>query len=541
MSGFRVKNNTMLHKVLKDPAREAAIQEEIAQGAQWIIDGPLRRVPPYYFTYLTFCKQRWLDRTLFDIFSKEFRDRPIDYYRRAIDSGLVLVNDKPANLETKLGSGDLLTHRTHKHEQPVSSRPVQIVFQDDELVVVDKPSGIPAHPTGRFKFNTVVSLLQADHGIHCHPCNRLDRLTSGLMFMAKNPKGADRIGKQIRDREVSKQYLALCVGKFNTEEVTVDLPIRTVAPKVTLNMVDHEEGKESVTKFQRVSYDPETNYSLVLCSPQTGRTHQIRIHLQHLGFPIANDPIYSSKDVWGPSLGKGVSYQSALADNQFQSLVDNLDAVGKTAYATSAAHPDAKGEMLSGEKCSICETELYTDPGPNDLDLWLHALRYRAPIHQWDYETALPEWATELHMPYMKLALDEARKAPDLPGAFAVGAALVHEGEVLATGYTRELEGNTHAEQNALTKLKEQGREIPEGTCLYTTMEPCTERLSGNLPCCDRVLQHPNIKTVFVGVMEPQDFIANNTSRQRLEDAGLTYIQIPGVAEEALKIAKKGH
>lgn len=541
MSGFRVKNNTMLHKVLKDPAREAAIQEEIAQGAQWVIDGPLRRVPPYYFTYLTFCKQRWLDRTLFDIFSKEFRDRPIDYYRRAIDSGLVLVNDKPANLETKLQSGDLLTHRTHKHEQPVSSRPVQIVFQDDELVVVDKPSGIPAHPTGRFKFNTVVSLLQADYGIHCHPCNRLDRLTSGLMFMAKNPKGADRIGKQIRDREVSKQYLALCVGKFSTEEVTVDLPIRTVAPKVTLNMVDHVEGKESVTKFQRVSYDPKTNYSLVLCSPQTGRTHQIRVHLQHLGFPIANDPIYSSKDVWGSNLGKGVSYQSALADDQLQSLIDNLDAVGKTAYATSAAHPDSKGEMLSGEKCSICETELYTDPGPNDLDLWLHALRYRAPLHKWDYETALPDWATDLHMPYMRLALDEARKAPDLPGAFAVGAALVHEGEVLATGYTRELEGNTHAEQNALAKLKEQGRDIPEGTCLYTTMEPCTERLSGNLPCCDRVLQHPNIKTVFVGVMEPQDFIANNTSRQRLENAGMAYIQIPGVAEEALNIAKKGH
>lgn len=530
---FRAKNNTMLHKVLKDPAREIAINEEIAKGASWVIDGNLRRVPPYFYTYLTFCKQRWIGRTLLDIFSSEFRDRSEAYYRRAIESGLVLVNDETATMDTKMGNGDLITHRTHKHEQPVSSKKVKVVHQDDNIVVIDKPGGIPAHPTGRFKFNTVMSILEHEHGIKCHPCNRLDRLTSGLMFLAKTPGAAEILGKQIRDRAVTKEYLALVHGEFPAE-ACVDKPMRTIDPKIALNMIDLTEGKESDTSFQRVSFNMRTNRSLVLCRPHTGRTHQIRVHLQHLGFPIANDPIYSNERAWGPDVGKNATAQSA----DVAKIRECLDQVGKTRPAQSIAFRDSSGEMLSGENCDICNTPLYTDPGPNDHELWLHALRYRADDGEWNYETELPDWAVSEHLPYMKLALEEARKAPDLPGAFAVGAVLAHNGEVLATGYTRELEGNTHAEQNALAKY---GRRLPEGTVLYTTMEPCTERLSGNIPCCDRVLANPQIRSVFVGVMEPSTFIATNTSRTKIEKAGLAYLQIPGIAEEALAIARKGH
>ena len=530
---FRVKRNTMLHKVL-DPAREAAIQEEIARGHRYVIDGGLRRVPPYYFTYLTFCKQRWIGRTLQDIFSAEFRDRPESYYHKAVADGLVLVNGRPATVEQKMQNGDLMIHRTHKHEQPVSADPIKIVFQDDRLVVVDKPGGVPAHPTGRFKFNSVMAILEKEHGFQCHPCNRLDRLTSGLMFLAKTPKGADEIGQQIRDRAVTKQYLALVHGEFPLDQVSVDLPMQTVNPKVALNMVD-ANGKHSLTQFRRVDFDPVTNRSLVLCMPHTGRTHQIRVHLQYLGFPIANDPIYSNDRAWGPTLGRHATAQNT----DVEAVCAALDNVGKTEPARSLAFPESKGEMLSGAVCDECATPLYTDPGPNDLDLWLHALRYYANDGSWSYETELPKWAVPYHREFMDLALREARKAPDLDGAFAVGAVLVHNGRVLVTGYTRELEGNTHAEQNVLAKLA--GQELPPGTVLYTSMEPCTERLSGNEPCCNRVLAHPAIRTVFVGVMEPATFIANNSSRKKLEDAGLVYLQIPGVADEALAIAQKGH
>lgn len=534
---FRTKRNSMLHQVLKDPAREVAINEEIAKGAQWIIEGPLRRVPPYYFTYLTFCKQRWIGQQLLSVFTQEFRDRTQEYYKRAIDNGLVLVNDEVASTDQVLKNGDLIMHRTHKHEQPVTSRPIKIVHQDDDLVVIDKPGGLPVHPTGRFNFNTVMALLEHENKIVCHPCNRLDRLTSGLMFLAKNSKSAEKLGQQIRDRTVSKQYLALVIGKFPpTAEVEGNM--RTVDPKLSLNMMDnHPDSKTSCTKFKFVSYDKETDRSLVLCMPETGRTHQIRVHLQHLGFPIVNDPIYSNPEVWGPTLGKNFTAETA----DVEKIAAALDKAGKTEPAQSYEYPNAKGEMLSGEVCDICDTPLYTDPGPNDLNLYLHALRYKAQDNSWSYDTDIPEWATNVHMKFMRKALEEARKAPDLPGAFAVGAVLVHDGEILETGYTRELEGNTHAEENALAKLAKRGQEIPEGTCLYTTMEPCTYRLSGNKPCNERVLENPAIKTVFVGVMEPSTFVQNNTSRSTLEREGVIYIKIPGVSEEALQIAEKGH
>lgn len=529
----------MLRKALGDPNREAAIQDEIEEGAKYVIDGGIRRVPPYYFTYLTFCKQRWIGRQIYDVFCSEFRDREPEYYKRAIESGSVLVNDKPASLNTELQNGNLISHRTHKHEQPVSSEPIRVVHEDDNLLVINKPSGVPAHPTGRFKFNTVVSILKYEQNIpEAHPCNRLDRLTSGLMFLAKTPAGAEIVGKQIRQREVRKEYLAMVKGKFPLGIHVCDVPLGTVNPKVALNMVDWEGGKESRTSFQRISWHPHENLSIVKCRPLTGRTHQIRVHLQYLGYPIANDPIYSNPEVWGPKLGEGASVQTV--DVNF--IVEKLDNIGKGTIAKSWATPEPKsGERLKGDNCKICDTPLYTDPGVCDLSLWLHSIRYAAADNSWQYETGTPSWAVEREMPYMHLALEEARKCPPLEAAFCVGAVLVKDEEILETGYTRELEGNTHAEQCALEKYRQRtGEDVPEGTILYTTMEPCSYRLSGNTPCADRILSS-NIKTVFVGVLEPTTFVSENLGRTKLEAKNVSYVHLPGIEEEALAVAKKGH
>lgn len=524
----------MLRRKLDDPEREIQIQDEIAKGAKYVIDGPLRRVPPYYYTYLTFTKQRWQNRTLVDVFTTEFRDKEKSYYESAIKQGKVQVNSKIAAIDYKLKDGDLIEHRTHKHEQPVSSRPISIVYEDDDLVVIDKPSGVPAHPTGRFKFNSVVSILKYEHKLECHPCNRLDRLTSGLMFLAKNPKMAEKIGQQIRDREVTKLYYARVKGEFPLGDVTCEEPVATVNPKVALNMIvgpDDPRGKEAKTQFRRISFDGET--SIVECRPFTGRTHQIRVHLQYMGYPIANDPVYSNPDIWGPDLGKG-------GHRDEKEIAGELDKIGKSKPAKSWIN-SAQGEVLSGKNCEECSSPLYTDPGPNDLDLWLHAVKYSANDGSWAFETGLPAWITEVHMPFMDQALREADKCEPLDSAFCVGAVLVHNGKIIETGYTRELPGNTHAEQCALTKYREAHNEdVPEGTVLYTTMEPCSYRLSGNLPCVDRVLDSP-IKTVFVGVVEPGDFVENNTGRAKLEEAGVRYIHLAGRENEALRIAKKGH
>jgi tRNA pseudouridine32 synthase / 2,5-diamino-6-(5-phospho-D-ribitylamino)-pyrimidin-4(3H)-one deaminase len=358
------------------------------------------------------------------------------------------------------------------------------------------------------------------------------------MFLAKTAKGADKMSSQLRSRAVRKEYLARVKGEFPLHEVTCSEPLLTTDPRVALNRVK-TEGKEATTVFKRISYDGET--SIVKCKPLTGRTHQIRVHLQYLGYPIANDPQYSNVEVWGPELGKH-------GHGDDEEISRKIHKIGKDQVAQSWIHRNDNskeaGEKLTGGKCPDCLTELYTDPGQNDLDLWLHALKYYSidESKPWSYETSIPDWMTEIHMPFMEKALDEARKSSGTENAFSVGALLVKDGQILETGYTRELPGNTHAEQCALEKYfaKHGVDDVPEGTVLYTTMEPCSLRLSGNLPCVDRVLQ-TSIKTVFVGVMEPDTFVQENEGRKKLEEAGIEYIHIPGLEAECLRVATKEH
>lgn len=156
------------------------------------------------------------------------------------------------------------------------------------------------------------------------------------------------------------------------------------------------------------------------------------------------------------------------------------------------------------------------------------------------------------HKGYMGHALRLAALSPPKPSNYRVGAVLVDtaSNEVLATGYTLELPGNTHAEQCCFLKLAEKhsvpeerlADVLPATMALYTTMEPCSKRLSGNLPCVERVLRLKGlIQTVYVGVEEPQTFVAANTGKRALEDAGISVVHIGGLEEEILRVATTGH
>ncbi|KAH6678809.1 cytidine deaminase-like protein [Plectosphaerella plurivora] len=167
-------------------------------------------------------------------------------------------------------------------------------------------------------------------------------------------------------------------------------------------------------------------------------------------------------------------------------------------------------------------------------------------------ESDTPAIAPGDHQAYMRFALSLAEQSPPRPTNFRVGAVLVDPStnRILATGYTLELEGNTHAEQCCLTKLaaargvaeEALGSTSDTGLDLYTTMEPCSLRLSGNLPCAQRVVRAaPLIGTVYVGVMEPQQFVSENTGRGMLEAAGVRFVHVPGMEGEILAVATAGH
>ncbi|KDE06945.1 hypothetical protein MVLG_02684 [Microbotryum lychnidis-dioicae p1A1 Lamole] len=154
------------------------------------------------------------------------------------------------------------------------------------------------------------------------------------------------------------------------------------------------------------------------------------------------------------------------------------------------------------------------------------------------------------HVRCMRLALDEASKCEPTSTAFCVGCLITAPSSdgsysTIATGYSRELEGNTHAEQNALTKLastSSYSSGLPPSTRLYTTMEPCSLRLSGNLPCVDRILQ-TSIQQTYVAVLEPDDFVQDVQGVQKLLNTGRQVIVVedPGLKEDCLRVARRGH
>ncbi|KAJ2794500.1 DRAP deaminase [Coemansia guatemalensis] len=409
-------------------AKNAKIQDNstLKNSEVYYTDGGLQRIRPYYHQFATYAKGRWVGRTIFDVFTKEFRDRNAEYYERAIEAGLIELNGKSVDKDTVVRNGDLVTHYIHRHEPPVTTQSLGIVREtEDGLLVIDKPGSIPVHPSGRYSYNTVLRILEIKHGYKSlFPVNRLDRLTSGLMLIGLNADVARQLKTNMVEHTIQKEYVCKVVGKFPEGKIICDQPIRVVAHKLALNCVDTEQGKPSLTEFERLRVDGD--YSIVYCRPKTGRTHQIRVHLQFLGFPIANDPLYNNTEVWGDNLGKDgmpptISEQSndgnleisrALEKPVFDPALRPTKMAGKCDEEGNngawsgvirrmedwQAKQDAVRQVNSNSDgprmCEVCENPNMPDPTPEQLCIWLHALRYSGP--GWSFKTTLPDWAKDV-------------------------------------------------------------------------------------------------------------------------------------------------
>ncbi|ELA42880.1 RluA family pseudouridine synthase [Vittaforma corneae ATCC 50505] len=235
----------------------------------------------YFHTYKTHVKQRWRNRHLVDVLESEFRTRSRKYYIGAIECGVITVNDQKTSPMYLLKDLDVIRHIVHIHE-PIPPN-IDIIEKESDYWVVNKPSGIPCHPTGGYFEYSVTRALFKDQSVGC--VNRLDMPVSGVLILTfSNSNFAHNLLGS-----AEKVYIAKVKGEFPSS-ITVDKPVGLVSAR----MFDvSDSGKPSRTTFRLLEY--RNGYSLVECRPVTGRTHQIRIHCKCIGFPILNDLLYGQE------------------------------------------------------------------------------------------------------------------------------------------------------------------------------------------------------------------------------------------------------
>ena len=392
-----------------------------------LADG-LRHVRPYRHTFRTHAKTRWVGRTLVDIYTNDLHYSLERTRAQIADGSLYVIADAnragaaitgPRLSAHCVGRHDVVCSTVHVHEPCVPGVAPAVVYEDDRLVVVDKPGGVPTHPTGQYRYNTATAIVEHRLGQKVFPVHRLDRATSGVLVLAKSAAAAARFRSEAVRQ---KRYVARVCGEFPGG------PWHTVvAPIFTINAAGAYLGQQNaanlplalVTRFRRLGYSRELDQSVVLCKPETGRMHQIRIHLRNLGFPIVNDEFYNGTSPASrlcAELELGVYARVKQRFGFVNELLGEADAAAARAAAAAqgtfnlaAMLTGLEGELARLQRvkraeldaraaqrplCEECGQRLAA-PLPLALALWLHALRYT--YHDGDerhvFETAAPLWS----------------------------------------------------------------------------------------------------------------------------------------------------
>lgn len=211
----------------------------------------------------------------------------------------ILVNGVHYYMKQQLHTGDcLLVHiqeTTCSEKIPPVYAPLSIVYEDEDLIVINKPAGMPIHPSMNNYTNSLANALAWYYQEQGKPfifrcCNRLDRDTSGLTVVAKHLVSGNILSAMTREKKVCREYLAIVRGHVTPESGTISAPLARKEGTIIERVVDFERGEPAVTHYRLV--EEKNGHSLVALKLETGRTHQIRIHMKYLGYPLIGDYLY---------------------------------------------------------------------------------------------------------------------------------------------------------------------------------------------------------------------------------------------------------
>ncbi len=255
-----------------------------------------------------------MTRTLVYSITEQFANMPIGFFLKSMgfsrqciialkkqENG-ILLNGRWEYVNTLLCSGDTLTltliDDTSSEKIPPVNLPLNILYEDEDILVVDKPSNMPIHPSLNNYDNTLANAVAYYYDIQNIPfifrcMNRLDRDTTGVTLLAKNMFSASILSEMVRNREIHREYLAIADGIFEKQKGSIAAPIARVEGSTIERCVDFETGETAITHYQVVKENTNLNCSLIKLWLETGRTHQIRVHMKHIGHPLLGDFLYN--------------------------------------------------------------------------------------------------------------------------------------------------------------------------------------------------------------------------------------------------------
>lgn len=228
-------------------------------------------------------------------YARRYRHSTETEWAGKIKLGQVTLNGRPASADAVLARGDLLVYHRPPWDEPDAPTDFGTLFEDEDVIVLAKPSGLPVLPGGFFLENTLLYLARRRFGPASSPLHRLGRGTSGAILFTRNVRAARFLAKAMFERRILKVYLALASGTSMPDAFTVDAPIGPVPHRLpaTVNAF-RPGGRPSVSYVRVLRRFPDRNASLVEVTIPTGRPHQIRIHLSYAGFPLVGDPLYQA-------------------------------------------------------------------------------------------------------------------------------------------------------------------------------------------------------------------------------------------------------